>query len=107
MNRRTFLRSASVATLSLAAAPARAASRSASRVKAFELDETSIFELQAAMKAGRESAVSLARKYLDRIDATDAKGPHLNSVIELNPDALAIARSLDKERRAKGVRGPL
>jgi amidase len=107
MNRRTFLRSASLVTFSLASAPGLAAPRPAPRAKPFELDEKTIPELQAAMNAGRESAVSLARKYLGRIEAVDTKGPCLNSVIELNPDALAIARALDKECRAKGPRGPL
>src|SRR5687768_6984583 len=103
MNRRTFLPRATFATLSLALAPALAPARSAPRVKAFELDEKSVLDLQAAMKAGRESAVSLARKYVERIEAIDAKGPHLKAVIELNPEALAIARELDRERRAKGT----
>jgi amidase len=103
MNRRTFVRSASLACFSAAAAPAFAAPR----VRSFELDENTIPELQAAIKAGRESAVSLTRKYLERIEAIDAKGPRLNSIIELNRDALAIARELDRERKAKGLRGPL
>jgi len=59
------------------------------------------------MRDGRESAVSLATKYLQRIASIDQHGPKLNSVIELNPDALAIARELDAERKAKGPRGPL
>lgn len=103
MNRRTFVRSASLACLSFAVTPAFAASR----VRSFELDEKTIPELQAAINAGRESAVSLTRKYFERIEAIDAKGPHLNSVIELNRDALAVARALDRERKAKGPRGPL
>src|SRR5687767_11438672 len=103
MNRRTFLRHASAASLSLAVAPLVAAPR----IKPFEFDEKTIPELQAAMKAGRESAVSLTRKYLERIEDIDARGPRLNSVIELNRDALAIARDLDKERKTKGPRGPL
>jgi amidase len=107
MNRRTFLRSAGLAGISFVGVPACAVPRSAPRVKAFELDEKTIPELQAAIKSGRESAVSLTRKYLQRIHAIDADGPRLASVIELNPDALAIARELDKERRAKGPRGPL
>ena len=81
MNRRTFLRSAGLAGISFAGIPACAVPRSAPRVKAFELDEKTIPELQAAMKAGRESAVSLTRKYLQRIHAIDADGPRLASVI--------------------------
>src|SRR5260370_25199672 len=59
------------------------------------------------MDSGRYTAYSLARKYLDRIDDVDKHGPAINSVIELNPDALSIATDLDKERKAKGARGPL
>jgi amidase len=76
-------------------------------VKPFELDEITISALQDGMKSGRFTARSLVEKYTARIDEIDKHGPALNSVIELNPDALAIADSLDQERRAKGPRGPL
>src|SRR5947208_3297297 len=59
------------------------------------------------MKSGRYTARSIAEKYLARIDEIDKRGPAINAVIEINPDALAIADALDKERREKGVRGPL
>src|SRR5436853_937103 len=59
------------------------------------------------MASGKYTAHSLARKYLDRIDDIDKHGPTINSIIELNPDALSIATELDNERKAKGVRGPL
>ena len=74
---------------------------------AFELDEVTIAELQSGMASGKYTAHSLVRKYLDRIDEIDKHGPAINSVIELNPDALSIAADLDKERKAKGARGPL
>src|SRR6266404_1748007 len=77
------------------------------KVKPFELDETTIAELQAGMKTGKYSAVSLVKKYLTRIEEIDKRGPGLNSVIELNPEAVAIARALDDERKAGGARGPL
>ncbi len=76
-------------------------------VKAFEFDEVTIAELQDGMKSGKHTARSIAEKYLARIDAIDAHGPEIRSVIETNPDALAIAEALDKERKAKGPRGPL
>jgi amidase len=76
-------------------------------VKAFEFDEVTIAELQEGMKSGKHTARSIAEKYLTRIDAIDAHGPEIRSVIETNPDALAIAEALDKERKAKGPRGPL
>ncbi len=72
-----------------------------------ELDELTIADLQAAMTSGKFTAISLTQKYLARIEEIDRRGPAVNSVIEVNPDALAIADSLDKERKAKGARGPL
>src|SRR5271168_895839 len=71
-------------------------------VKAFEFDEVTIAELQDGMHSGKHTARSIAEKYLARIDAIDAHGPEIRSVIETNPDALAIAEALDKERKAKG-----
>ena len=73
----------------------------------FELDEITTAELQDGMKSGKFTARSIAQKYLDRIAEIDKQGPAINSVIETNPDALAIADSLDDERRSKGPRGPL
>jgi amidase len=62
---------------------------------------------QAAMRAGRITSEQLVAGYIARIAALDAKGPKLNSIIVLNPHALADARKLDAERRAGRVRGPL
>jgi amidase len=76
-------------------------------VPAFELDEISISELQQGMQSGKFNARAIAEHYLARIDAIDKHGPAINSVIETNPDALAIADALDKERRENGPRGPL
>jgi amidase len=59
------------------------------------------------MASGKYTAEQLTRLYLDRIDALDKKGPLLNAVIEINPDALNIAKSLDDERKAGKTRGPL
>ncbi|HEX6808104.1 MAG TPA: amidase [Gemmatimonadaceae bacterium] len=73
----------------------------------FELEETTIAELQAGMASGKYTARRIAELYLARIDELDHKGPALNEVIELNPDALDIADSLDQERKSKGARGPL
>jgi amidase len=70
-------------------------------------DEATIAQLQAAMSAGRTSAVELTNHYLNRIQAIDEHGPHLNSVIEINPDALALAHSADALRRRGIVLGPL
>src|SRR5438132_1745360 len=76
-------------------------------LRAFELDEITIAELQDGMGSGKFTARSLAEKYLARIEEIDRRGPGVNSIIEVNPDALAIAESLDRERKEKGPRGPL
>jgi len=111
MKRRDFLRLAALGSVATFAFPSLAGSRVLAgpryRVKSFELEELSISELQHLLETGKYSAVSLTKKYLARIAAIDRHGPALNSVIELNPDALALAAASDKERRAKGPRGPL
>jgi len=115
MNRRTFVRNSVAGSVGLASVsintPAKEAAHTTSAGSApppaFELDEVTIAELQTAMASGKYSAHSLARKYLDRIDDIDKHGPAINSLIELNPEALSIASDLDKERKAKGPRGPL
>ncbi len=73
----------------------------------FSVEEASLAALQAAMQAGRLTAESLVDLYLRRIQAIDRNGPTLRSVQELNPDAPAIAKALDEERKARGARGPL
>src|SRR5689334_12627207 len=73
----------------------------------FDLEEATLTSLQDGMKSGKYTARSLTEKYLARIDAFDKRGAAVNSVIELNPDALSIADALDRERKAKGPRGPL
>ena len=73
----------------------------------FDLDEATLPDLQQRMEAGRDTSRSLVEKYLRRIDAIDRSGPMLHSVIEVNPDALAIADRLDGERKAGRRRGPL
>ena len=73
----------------------------------YELDEVTISELHEGLKSGRFSVRSVVEKYLDRIEKIDKGGPAINSVIELNPDALQIAETLDQELKDKGPRGPL
>jgi len=72
-----------------------------------ELDEATIAGLQADMQAGRLTARQLVENYLDRIKRLDGQGPQLHSIIETNPDALSVADELDRERKARGSRGPL
>jgi len=79
----------------------------APEVKPFELDEITTSELKAGLKSGRFTARSLVEKYTSRIAEIDKSGPAVNSVIEMNPDAPAIAEALDQERKAKGPRSPL
>ncbi|HEY6641942.1 amidase [Povalibacter sp.] len=74
---------------------------------AAEVSNKSIDELQAELTSGRTTSVALVRAYLQRIESVDRKGPTLQSVLSLNPDALREARALDAERKQKGARGPL
>jgi amidase len=69
--------------------------------------EYDIDSLQALMEQGELTSEELTRFYLDRIDAVDRNGPALNSIIEVNPDAVVIAAALDAERQESGPRGPL
>ena len=73
----------------------------------FELDEMTVSELQDKMKNGNYTSVQITQLYLDRIEAIDKNGPKLNSMIEINPEALSIAKSVDLERKAGKIRGPL
>jgi len=73
----------------------------------FDLDEATVADLQRRMQSGKDTSRSLVDKYLARINAVDRSGQQLRSVLEINPDAAAIADSLDAERRAGRVRGPL
>jgi amidase len=115
-NRRSFLRSTlvgSAATTLASLYPVVGAARvavpgtPAEDIKPFELDELTISELRDGMNSGKFTAHSLVEKYSIRIYEIDKQGPALNSVIEMNPDALSIADELDRERQAKGPRGPL
>ena len=75
--------------------------------KSFEVGEASIADLQEAMSRRGLTSLQLVNTYLARIKSIDKSGPKINSIIELNPDAKAIAADLDRERKAKGPRGPL
>ncbi len=114
MKRRDFLQ-ASALTCAVAATSAglievtaRGNSTVPPAAKPFDLDEITINELQQGMKSGKYTALSLTKKYLERIHEIDKQGPAVNAVIETNPDALSIAANLDRERKEKGSsRGPL
>lgn len=115
-DRRSFLKTtlmgSAAATLTplypaLGAAREIVSSTPPSEIKSFELDEITIPELQDGMKSGKFTARSLVEKYSARIREVDKNGPAVNSIIEMNPDALSIADALDQERKAKGPRGPM
>jgi len=97
---------AATAATVASAAPAVAA-QAHGGVPHFKWEEATIAELQAAMAAGRLTSRELTRAYLQRIRRIDHSGIQLNSVVEVNPDALEIAAELDRERRNGRVRGPL
>jgi amidase len=73
----------------------------------FELNEETISSLQDKMAAGKYSAEQLTQLYLDRMAAIDKKGPMLNAVIELNPDAITIAKAMDAERKNGKIRSAI
>jgi amidase len=115
-NRRLFLKTSLIggaaATLTplypaLGAAREIALSVPLAEIKPFELDEITISDLQDGMKSGKFTARSLVEKYSARIAEIDKQGPAINSILELNPDALSIADALDQERKTKGPRGPM
>ena len=119
MQRRTFIKQStavgaaavSVATVACTSSATDKTGLSASPSTAFtdtfELNETTIGALQKQMQTGRHTSASITKLYLDRIEAIDKRGPALNAVIELNPDALKIAGAMDAERKAGKLRGPL
>ncbi|WP_350342687.1 amidase family protein [Proteinivorax tanatarense] len=69
--------------------------------------EHSIFELQKAMEKGITSSKEIVMAYLKRIAIYNKSGPKINAICEINPDALFIATTLDKERKQKGARSCL
>ena len=73
---------------------------------AFEIEETTISEVQQAFENGQLTSVELVQAYLNRIDQFDKNGPKINSILSLNPDALKIAAELDEMRGQEG-QGPL
>ena len=74
---------------------------------AVQVLEATIPELQKWMTEGKTTSKALVQAYFDRIEAYDARGPRLNSIIAINPNALKEAEKLDQERATKGPRGPL
>lgn len=105
LDRRSFLHYAAGAAAATALTPARVPPSRAPQT--VDLEEATIASLQEGLRAGSYTTRSLCVAYLGRIDALDRSGPTLRSVLETNPDALAIADRLDAERKARRARGPL
>ena len=116
LDRRAFLSHAAVLGAAAAggvrlpdvgpAAP-RSVTGSTSAPAGFELEEVTVAELQAGMASGRYTARRIVEQYLERIAAMDRTGASLHAILETNPDALTAAEQLDRERTARGARGPL
>ncbi|WP_158799967.1 amidase [Pedobacter sp. L105] len=117
MERRNFIKTGTIASLSLGSllnssckeVPSKSTTAEGDHPQQdnFELNEISIAALQRKMKDKTHTSRSITELYLKRIDAMDKQGPMINAVIELNKDALEIADMLDKERAAGKVRGPM
>ena len=113
LDRRSLLRlgaiggAAALAPAALRPEPPASPAPAPSTVSPFELEEASIADLQKRMASKQDSSRSLCEKYMARIEALDTQGPALRAVLEVNPDALEIAATLDAERAAGKVRGPL
>jgi amidase len=102
LDRRTFLTLAGMATAASLARPLDLFAQGN-----LELEELTIAVMQDGMRTERFTARFVAEQYLARIDALDKRGPAINAMIELNPDALSIADALDRERKSGHVRGPM
>ena len=120
MNRRNFLKNSSLTGISLATLAAAgcnspggskgtdtAAAAAPAAPAEFPLNEATIDVLQQKMQQGIYTSRSITELYLKRIEQIDKAGPGLHAVIEVNPDALAIADQMDQERKAGKVRGPM
>ena len=115
MDRRRFIGTSLAGGASLAAGtsgctpadPGGSPEGTSTQPRPFDLDEFTITELQRGMEFGERTARSITELYLRRIEEIDRQEPELRSIIETNPDALAIADELDTERRERGPRGPL
>jgi len=114
MHRRNFLKTGSIAGITLSAlsinACTPATKKSVTDTPAndnFELNEVTVAQLQEYMKSGKYSSHAITQLYLTRINDLDKNGPKLNAIIELNPDALSIADEMDNERKSGKIRGPL
>jgi amidase len=117
MNRRSFLTSTTLASAGLTTLLITGCTSSTKKDEnsqsvensnlSFELDEETIGSLREKLASGKYTSEQLVQLYLKRIETIDATGPQLNSVIEINPDAISIAVEMDKEMKSGKSRGPL
>ncbi len=113
MKRRNFFKTAALGGGTFALAPLSSclqptvSSSTPEDYSAFEWNEVTITQLQEKMSSGALTSAGITQKYLDRIERIDKNGPELRSVIEVNPDAIEIARKMDAERKSGKIRGPL
>jgi amidase len=108
MRRRDFVEKTALAALALPFISVACKSKpSAVAGDTFSIQEATVNMLQEKMKSGELTAKVITEMYLQQIDKIDKNGSKLNSVIEVNPDAVTIASQLDDERKAGKVRGPL
>lgn len=111
MQRRKFIRDTTITALmlpwALDACTTKNSTQQTNSAVEINLEELTVADLQQKMKSGELTSKSITEFYLKRIDQFDKNGPAINSVIELNPDALTIATQLDKERSENKIRGPL
>ncbi|MEO6837130.1 MAG: amidase [Ginsengibacter sp.] len=118
MNRRNFLRNGTLAGFGLPAIISNAGLQSTKKnnklpksennfLKNNDLQEITISELQEKMKNGTLSSKLITQWYLKRIEQIDKSGPSLNSIIEINPDAIAIAEAMDAERKNGKIKSAL
>ncbi|HRA40807.1 MAG TPA: amidase [Pyrinomonadaceae bacterium] len=103
MKRREFLGISALGGISIFVANANDLNAEAVPVEV-PIEEATVAELQSAMQSGKITSESITKWYLARIKAIDSK---INSIIELDPDAIANARKSDRARLKKSVLGPL
>ena len=117
MKRRTFLTTTTLASVGLTTLLFEGCNNSKKDIEdkkvaidaaeVFVLDEETIGSLGEKLDSGMYSSEQLVELYLRRIENIDKNGPKLNAIIEINPDAVSIAKQMDNERKARKNRGPL
>ncbi len=112
MKRRNFIQHSATTLVGaqlwgLYACNAPASSSPPSTDSTFPFEEITIDQMQTGFAGGEFSIESVVKAYLDRIAQLDQSGPKVNSIIEVNPDAISIAQGLDEELKAGNTRGPL